>query len=141
MPTVSNLPRIEGGKIKASESRNTLFQYGRHQVAGETSASSRPSSPFPMTTTTQRGAGTLGPKIGKHNPEKFILGTFLAFFVIETISGFHFNLVKHLEIETSQHSIHLPCPFLTWTSTYKPPSYRASSYREVRRITHTIIKD
>ena len=88
MPTVSNLPRIEGGKIKTSESRNTPFQYGRHQVAGETSAFSRPSYPFPMTTTTQRGAGTLGPKIGKHNPEKFILETFLAFFVIETISGF-----------------------------------------------------
>lgn len=88
MPTASNFPRTEGGKIKASESRDTLFQYGRHQVAGETSAFSRPSSPFPMTTTTQRRAGTLGPKIGKHNPKKFILGTFLAFFVIETISGF-----------------------------------------------------
>lgn len=88
MPTASNFPRTEGGKIKASESRDTLFQYGTHPVAGETSAFSRPSSPFPMTTTTQRRAGTLGPKIGKHNPEKFILGTFLAFFVIETISGF-----------------------------------------------------
>ena len=123
MPTVSNLPRIEGGKIKASEGRNTLFQYGRHQVAGETSAFSRPSSLFPMTTTTQRGAGTLGPKIGKHNPEKFILGTFLVFF--GNNQWLHFNLVNHLEIETSQHSIHFPCPFLTWNSTYRPPSYRA----------------